>query len=169
MRALTAGLIVALTIAACGGEAGETPPGTQTGTQTQTQTQTQTGTTADAGPAPVELEGSVNDHGTADLTGDSLDLEADDFYFAPTFVRTSTAGTVQVRVFNEGDQRHTFTIEEQDVDVVLEPGSEQQLDVLLPDSGALRFVCRFHVNQGMQGAFFHADAGGGTTPTSAGE
>ncbi|MBW3578152.1 MAG: hypothetical protein KY462_10520 [Actinobacteria bacterium] len=98
-------------------------------------TRTQTGTTADAGPAPVELEGSVNDHGTADLTGDSLDLEADDFYFAPTFVRTSTAGIVQVRVFNEGDQRHTFTIEEQDVDVALEPGSEQQVDVLLPDSG----------------------------------
>jgi plastocyanin len=107
-----------------------------------------------AAEAPVSLPGDVNDHGAGDV-GDSgtLDLELDDEYFAPTFVDAPAGSTVEVSLENEGDEPHTFTIDGTDVDEQVAPGAKATVEVTLPDSGSLRFYCRFHVGSGMQGAF----------------
>ncbi|MGH9182262.1 MAG: cupredoxin domain-containing protein [Acidimicrobiales bacterium] len=101
----------------------------------------------------MELEGEVNDHGTVELAESSLEMEQDDFYFGPTFVKAEPGSTVTVDLINEGDADHTFTVEEQGIDAVLEPGGRQSVEVTVPDGGTLVFVCRFHLSQGMQGAF----------------
>jgi plastocyanin len=104
---------------------------------------------------PVALEGDVNDEGSADATRQSeLELEADDFYFEPTFVKASPGETLTVTVTNEGDATHTFTIDGTDVDVELEPGDTGEAEVPVPEDAAVVFYCRFHRGSGMQGAVY---------------
>ncbi len=40
------------------------------------------------------------------------------------------------------------------MDVTVQPGATGEASVTLPSSGAVRFYCRFHQGQGMQGAFY---------------
>lgn len=127
-RAISLLISLSLVLAACSGDGGEGTP-------------------------PVSLEGEVNDHGTATVEGGSMEMEADDFYFEPTFVNAEPGTTVDVEVTNEGETAHTFTIDGQDVDIELDPGESETAKVTIPDSGNLPFFCRFHIDQGMQGAF----------------
>jgi plastocyanin len=135
-----------------------------------------------ASDVPVDLSGEVNDEGTEDATGsDSLELEADDFYFAPTFVQATPGSTLTFTVANAGDASHTFTVDDQDIDSEVAPGESADVQVTVPDDGTVNFYCRFHLSQGMQGAVFTgsgassgssggggeeqpADTGGGGTP-----
>jgi plastocyanin len=106
-------------------------------------------------PPPVSLEGKVNDHGTKDLgTATELELEADDFYFGPTYIKAAPGSTVKVNLTNEGSSKHTFTIDGTDINQELEPEATATVDVTVPASGGLSFYCRFHRSQGMQGSFF---------------
>lgn len=103
---------------------------------------------------PVALAGKVNDHGTKKLgPATEVEIEADDFYFAPTFVSAAAGSAVRVVLKNEGKAGHTFTIDGAGVDQALEPGSTKTVRVQLPSSGSLTFYCRFHRASGMQGAF----------------
>jgi plastocyanin len=107
------------------------------------------------GAAPVALEGDVNDEGSIDATGQSeLEMEADDFYFEPTFVRATPGDTLTVTVTNEGDTTHTFTIDDLGVDLELQPGDSGEVEVAAPADRALNFYCRFHRGSGMQGAVY---------------
>ena len=111
-------------------------------------------TTTGSAP-PVSLEGKVNDHGTKDLgTATELELEADDFYFGPTYIKAAPGSTVKVTLANEGSATHTFTIDGTDINQELEPEATATVDVTVPASGGLSFYCRFHRGQGMQGSFF---------------
>jgi plastocyanin len=143
---LSAGVIV-LVATSCG--SGRAPQGT-------------TGRTP-----PVTLSGTVNDHGTKDLAGATeLEVEQDDFYFEPTFVKGAPGATVMVELDNEGTLAHTFTIDALSVDKEVKPGEKAEVAVTLPSSGVVSFYCRFHRDRGMQGAFFFTAGGsGGTTPT----
>lgn len=109
---------------------------------------------------PVSLPGALNNHGTRDLSlgglKPTLKLEADDFYFAPTFVKTKRGATVTVELKNEGKMPHTFTIAKPQIDVVLQPGQKRTVTVKLPTAAeSLPFYCRFDQARGMQGAFYH--------------
>jgi plastocyanin len=119
--------------------------------------------------APVDLQGDTEDKGTGRASGGAVELEADDFYFEPTFVE-ATAGTVEFTVTNESDARHTFTIDAQGIDEEIAPGDEVTVDVEASDAEAFNFYCRFHRGRGMQGALFteagQQVGGGGTPPTS---
>jgi plastocyanin len=134
-------------------------------------TGTSTTNTTENAPA-VSLEGRVNDHGSKDLgSGTDLDLELDDSYFAPTFVTAEAGKTVTVKLENEGDSAHTFTIDGTDIDEQVQPGQSATVEVELPDEGTLAYYCRFHVSGGMQGAFVvsgsgSAPAGGPATTSS---
>jgi plastocyanin len=109
----------------------------------------------------------ANDHGSADVAGDSqVELEADDFYFEPTVLSGEAGQTLTVEVMNEGDATHTFTLEEQGVDLQLAPGESGEAEVTFPDSGALVFICRFHSGQGMRGGL---SVGGDLEPAAASE
>lgn len=150
MRKLVATLLVAvLVLAACGGD-------DDGGTDAA----------AGSGEPPVQLSGAVNDEGTEEATGDQaeIEIELDDNYFGPTFVKASPGATVTVRLHNEGDGTHTFTSDTLGVDEELDGGTGSEVDLTLPESGASAFYCRFHQGGGMQGAFFfeEGDEVGGT-------
>jgi uncharacterized cupredoxin-like copper-binding protein len=107
---------------------------------------------------PVSLQGKVTNKGEKTVKNGKISVEADDFYFKPTFEKSKLGSTVKVSMKNEGKTQHTFTIPSLGVDTVLDPGKKATVDVTLPTDGALGFFCRFHgpdaTNQGMQGAFF---------------
>jgi len=102
----------------------------------------------------VSLEGeSANDHGTQDVSEDTeLELELDDFYFAPT-VLTGTAGQeLALELTNEGGEEHNFSLTDQTIDQDVEPDGTAQVTVTFPESGTLVFFCKYHDGQGMRGA-----------------
>jgi plastocyanin len=105
--------------------------------------------------APVALSGTVNDHGSKDISGkDEFELEQDDFYFGPTYIKATGGKAVKVELHNEGSAPHTFTIDALHVDQTLQPGKDATVMVTIPASGAVAFYCKFHKSQGMQGAFY---------------
>ena len=108
--------------------------------------------------APVSLSGQVNDHGKKDLgSKDEVDVEQDDFYFGPTYIKAKPGSTIKVELENDGNVPHTFTIDGMNVDVTVDKGTRKDVSVTLPSSGAVVFYCRFHRGQGMQGAFYSKD------------
>lgn len=153
-KLLALALMLALLGAGCGeSDVDEAAPG---GTEDETTTTTgETTTTEGEGLTPPQLDGSTNDHGVHQVEGNSFALELDDFYFEPTFVATDGGKSVTVQVTNEGDAPHTFTVDSLGIDEVVNAGESAEVTVDLPEEvGTLRYYCRFHAAQGMQGAFF---------------
>jgi plastocyanin len=97
----------------------------------------------------------ANDHGTEDATGkSSFEIEADNdegFYFKPTILTGSASQSITLKIKNEGSVPHNFSIESLGVDVTVEPGSSQQVDVKFPATGTVEFFCSFHRSLGMVG------------------
>jgi plastocyanin len=108
---------------------------------------------------PVKLSGSTTNKGTKDLSGSSIEIEQDDFYFSPTFIKGGTPGaTITVHLKNDGTNPHNFTSTALGADKTLSPGESADVKVTLPQSGASEFHCKFHQSSnGMQGAFFFKD------------
>lgn len=165
MRRLVPAVLVLLLLAAgCGGDgADEAAP-----------TAAPAGEGAEGEPTgapPVSLPGSVSREGTVDKSGAgtsfALEVDQDDFSFAPTFVEAAPGARVTVELRNVGEAEHTFTIEALGIDEVLDPGASAEVVVELPEDGPVRFVCRFHEDRGMQGAFFFEASGEGTEGTGA--
>src|SRR6266540_72744 len=98
----------------------------------------------------------ANDHGSKDVSGESsFDLEADndgnDFYFDPTVLQGSAGQTLTIKVENEGDTKHNFTIEDQNIDEDVDPGKDVEVTVTFPQSGVVEFFCEYHRTLGMAG------------------
>jgi plastocyanin len=133
-------------------------------------------TSPPAAAAPVKLSGQVNNHGVKSIAGkDEVSLEQDDFYFEPTFLGATPSQKVTVEVENEGKTTHNFTIKSLKIDKDVQPGDSAKIEVKLPKSGVVNFFCRFHVDQGMQGAFYFpgsssssSSSGGGASPATGG-
>ena len=135
--------------------------------------------TTSSGP-PVQLPGNTTNKGTKDVSGTTVDIELDDYYFSPTFLKGGSPGsTITLHLKNEGKQPHTFTSTALGADKTLNAGETADVKVTLPQSGASEFHCTFHQqSNGMQGAFFFKDgdkvaagaspAGGNTTTTAGG-
>src|SRR3954451_2051002 len=119
---------------------------------------------------PVTLDGKVNVHGTKDVSSKSkasLELEADDYYFSPTFIKVKAGQKVTITVKNEGSAPHTFTSDALSVDQQVSPGKSKKLTLTVPDSPkAFEFHCNFHGNMGMRGAFYTAAGAKVTTAAS---
>jgi plastocyanin len=154
----TLALAVGLSVSACGGD----EPALTAGGGDQGEGHEAQGTVTIAGQ-------EATNHGSTDVTGmQDLEVELDDFYFAPTVLEGEAGQSLTVTLFNEGDAPHTFTVDELDIDQELQPGDEDvTVDVTFPDSGALVFYCRFHADGGMLGGL---SVGGdlGAAPGSAG-
>ena len=114
--------------------------------------------------APVQLVGKVNNKGVGKVSNGKVDLEQDNYYFQKTFIK-GTAGTVSVRLENEGNTTHSFTIDDQNIDVDVQPGTTKTVTSELADGKPVNFYCSFHRSLGMQGAFF---TGTGSTTSSSG-
>lgn len=168
--------ILVLGVAACGGDDDDGDVSSASGSGSSAEEST-TAPDGDPSEAPVTLDGSVNDHGTEEIGGGSaeVELELDDFYFGPTYLRAEPGATVTFVLENEGDAPHTFTIDTLDVDTEVAPGEATEVEVTLPDRDATLFYCRFHQDQGMQGAVYfeegdqvaaRGEAGGGDEPAA---
>ena len=96
----------------------------------------------------------VESHGTKDVSGETekIEIELDDNYYEPTILKGKPGQTVELELKNEGNATHTFTLSEQSVDKEIQPGDETETEVTFPQSGELKFVCKFHEGEGMIGA-----------------
>src|SRR5690242_8630826 len=74
---------------------------------------------------PVNVSGKVNVKGRKDISSKSsasLELEQDDYYFNPTFVKVKPGEKVTVELKNEGGTTHTFTSDSLNVDEQVSAG-----------------------------------------------
>ena len=131
---VAAASVLVLTLAACGGSSG--------------------GDESEEGGSTTIAGMTAQLHGTKDVSGETgkVEIELDDDYFEPTILKGTPGQTVTLELKNEGNNPHTLTISDQDVDTEVQPGDEAEVDVTFPDSGQLAFVCRFHESNGMVGA-----------------
>jgi plastocyanin len=143
--ALAASILLLAVFAACGSDSGEsntvaTPPDDY-------------GTTSE--PAASGAQAEINDKGTKTFTDEAfeVELELDNFYFEPTFIKSPGGSTATMKLHNEGTVQHNFTVEGLDIDQDLGPGEEKTLTVEIGTETRYDFFCKFHKDQGMRGAF----------------
>src|SRR5439155_8482293 len=108
--------------------------------------------------------GSVTyaDHGTKDARSrPKLSLEADDYYFSPTFLRGKPGQKLTLLVENEARTLHNLSIPALGIDKDIPPKGKVQVDVTFPASGVLVFSCKFHGPLGMNGQLLAGDAAPG--------
>lgn len=140
----TIAVLACLALTACGGDDNGSP-GTSSSTTTPP-------TTVDA---PVALPGAVNNKGIKDLAGTAtLEVDIQDFSFAPTYVRAAAGSKIAIFLKNGGAAAHTFTVDSPKIDVTVGAGASGAASFTAPASGAVAFYCRFHRGQGMQGAIY---------------
>lgn len=102
------------------------------------------------GPEPIT--GLINVHGVSNPS-DHQELELDDNYFKPTFMRVDAGKKLTLDMHNDGAMKHTFTSRSLNVDVELQPGERRSVEITTPPSGTTEFDCTFHQEGGMRGAF----------------
>lgn len=97
------------------------------------------------------LSGRVNDRGSAAATGTTLDVQADDFFFAPTCETEVSAGTVTLIVQNVGGALHNVSIPGLGIDEDVPPGETIRVNI---DAGSapIQYFCKYHRTSGMVGA-----------------
>jgi plastocyanin len=105
-----------------------------------------------SGGGNAGLTGKVNNHGTKTVSGGTLEVEADDYYFEPTIIKAKAGTKLTLEIKNEGKAVHTFTSPKLNVDKQLSPGQSATVTVTVPASGSAQFHCTFHESMGMQGA-----------------
>ena len=107
---------------------------------------------------PVSVSGKVNVKGKKDISSKSsakIEIEADDYYFEPTFVKVAPGEKVTVELKNEGSASHTFTSDSMNIDQQVSPDKTKKFTITVPSSGkAFQFHCDFHESMGMKGAFY---------------
>jgi len=110
----------------------------------------------------------VESHGTKDVSSESgkVEIELYDNYFEPTILKGKPGQMVELELKNEGSATHSFTLSEQSVDKVIQPGDETETEVKFPASGQLKFACKFHGAEGMIGALQSSALSSSTTTTT---
>ena len=95
---------------------------------------------------------SYADHGTRDVSSLAVvKMEADDYYYGPTFLRGKPGQRVRLRIENESGTLHNITIAGQHIDRDILPKKTIEVEVTIPESGPLVFSCKFHGPLGMNG------------------
>ena len=107
---------------------------------------------------PVNVSGKVNVKGKKDISGKkkaTIEIEQDNYYFEPTFVKVSPGEKVTVELKNEGNTTHTFTSDRLNVDQSLSAGKSKKITITVPSNAkAFAFHCSIHQSFGMQGALY---------------
>jgi plastocyanin len=89
-----------------------------------------------------------------------LELEADEFYFDPTFMQGAPGQTLTLFLQNETRNQtlHNFSLPSQQLDRDIPAGRQRfEVQVTFPSSGGLRFFCKYHSGQGMNGQLLVGD------------
>jgi plastocyanin len=90
-----------------------------------------------------------NDGGSAEAAedGGASAVTATDNEFDPTSMTAAAGATLEVA--NDGEAPHNFSVEGEDIDVDIEPGSTQEVMLEGLDAGSYRVFCKFHEDAGM--------------------
>jgi plastocyanin len=83
---------------------------------------------------------------TPGTTTSAADVTMQDNFFEPASVEAASGDSLTVA--NEGSALHSFTINQSDVDVDVQPGGSEEVSISV-DPGDHSFVCKYH--QGMSG------------------
>jgi plastocyanin len=153
--AVTLFVLVPLAVIGCGGS-----DNNNGSSNSSTGSTGSTGSSASGNGGTVQLGSTtLNDHGTKDISSDSsVDLEADNFYFEPTFLKGKPGQTVTVKVENESNALHNLSVKSLNIDKDLAAGSDTEVQITFPQSGVLLFFCKYHAGQGMNGELLTGDA-----------
>ena len=103
---------------------------------------------------------AFSNHGTRDVTGmTELRMEADQYYFAPTFLQGAPGQRLTLTIENEDNRLvHNFSLPAQQIDRDIPIDGAEIIDVVFPESGALLFLCKYHSSSGMNGELLAGDA-----------
>jgi YVTN family beta-propeller protein len=116
-------------------------------------------TPAHSAQAPTQGTMTISDHGTLAVQGkQEIELEADEYYFKPTFLQGTPGQRLTLEIENESGTLHNISLPEQHLDVDIPPKGKVTVEVVFPESGAVRFFCKFHEALGMHGALRVGDA-----------
>jgi YVTN family beta-propeller protein len=116
-------------------------------------------TPAPTAQAPTQGTITIADHGTLAVKGQqTIELEADDYYFQPTFLQGEPGQRLTLAIENESGTLHNISLPDQHLDLDIPPKGKVTVDVVFPASGAMRFFCKFHEALGMHGALRVGDA-----------
>ena len=81
----------------------------------------------------------------------SKELELDDYYFQPKTIQGNPGQKITLELKNEGSTEHNFTLSDQSIDQDVEKGETAKVTVTVPQSGSVRFYCKYHRSMGMTG------------------
>jgi YVTN family beta-propeller protein len=125
-----------------------------------TRTETGVGQAAQSAKPPLTPQNlAFSDHGTREVKGQTeLELEADDYYFAPTFLRGEPGQKLKLAIDNESGMLHNLSIPAQGIDQDVPPKGKVEVEITFPQSGVVPFFCKFHAALGMRGEFLVGDA-----------
>ena len=77
-----------------------------------------------------------------------VEIEAYDFYFEPTEFTFDLGTQVTIDFNNVGEQTHSFTADDLDIDVEAASGETTDLTIDLPDEpGIFDFYCKYHPDE----------------------
>jgi hypothetical protein len=71
----------------------------------------------------------------------TVELEADEYYFKPTFLHGVPGQRLQLEIENESGTLHNISLPEQHLDMDIPPKGKVAVEVVFPASGAVRFFC----------------------------
>ena len=139
-------LAVAVVAAACGTEEEPLKISPQAGAASPEATGTAEGRPGGIYGGPTE---EADGAAATPTTGPAvLTVSQSNFFFDPAEFTVESGATITVE--NTGTASHTFTIADQGIDIVNQPGGSQDVVIDAPP-GTYRFVCRFHESSGMVG------------------
>jgi plastocyanin len=110
-------------------------------------------------PGHVVIQGrGINLHGTARVAdGDTLEMEMDEDYFAPSVLEGAPGATVTIELRNEGTRAHNVNVPGQGIDLRCGVRALDRITVTFPPSGVLLFSCTYTASSGMRGALVVED------------
>jgi plastocyanin len=110
-------------------------------------------TPAPTAQLPMSKTVTISDHGILEVKGQTtIELEADEYYFKPTFLQGAPGQRLKLEIENESGTLHNISLTEQHLDVDIPPKGKVAVEVVFPASGTMRFFCKFHEAMGMHGA-----------------
>lgn len=95
--------------------------------------------TSDPGTAAPGAGSNCTDAASA---GGQADLEMQDFAFAPKCLQISASQGL--RVHNEGEALHNWSVEGFGLDIDVEPGQENNTEATGLEAGNYTFFCKYH-------------------------
>lgn len=108
---------------------------------------------------------SGNEDGGGTSARQTVEITLKDFSFTPGKLRVEAGQELEIRLTNSGDARHTFTIDEFDVDAEIQSRTETTVLVTPSEAGRFTYYCRFHEAQQMIGVLTVGDQGGAAVPS----